>query len=68
MPSTRGYALEDRMTHLEAKQGQLVDSAKAAASVTASGVAGSVISDVVTRVTRIEMHRATIQGHLPPLS
>jgi hypothetical protein len=59
-------ALEDRMTHLEAEQGQLVNSAKAAASVTAAGVVGSVISDVVTRVTRVEMHQEDIQSRLLP--
>ncbi len=61
-------ALEDRMTHLEAAQIQLVDSAKAAASVTAAGVSGSVISDIVTRVTRVEMQQANIQARLPPPS
>ncbi len=59
-------AIEDRMTHLEAAQSQLVASAKAAASVAAAGVAGSVISDVVTRVTRIEMRQENSQGRLPP--
>jgi phage shock protein A len=63
---TRLRALEDRMTHLEAEQGQLVASAKAAASVTAAGVAGSVISDVVTRVTRIEMRQEDLKARLPP--
>lgn len=43
------------MTHLEAGQGQLVTEAKAAAGAAATTVAGAVISDIVTRVTRIEM-------------
>lgn len=58
--------LEDRMTHLEAGQGQLITEAKAAAGVAATGLAGSVISDVVTRVTRIEMRQDEIQRRLPP--
>jgi len=63
---TRLRLLEDRMTHLEAEQNQLLNSAKAAASVTAAGIAGSVISEVVTRVTRVEMHQENIQARLPP--
>ena len=59
-------ALEDRMTHLEAAQGQLVTEAKAAAGVAATGLAGSVISEVVTRVTRIEMRQEEIQRRLAP--
>ena len=58
--------LEDRMTHLEAGQEQLITEAKAAASVAATGLASSVISDVVTRVTRIEMRQEDIQRRLPP--
>jgi hypothetical protein len=62
-------AIEDRMTHLEAAQGQLVVEAKAAAGGAASAIAGAVISDIVTRVTRIEM-RAEEAGRrsLPPPS
>jgi hypothetical protein len=52
--------LEDRMTHLEAGQEQLITEAKAAASVAATGLASSVISDVVTRVTRNSAHRSCI--------
>jgi TolA-binding protein len=59
-------SLEDRMTHLEAGQGQLITEAKAAAGAAAAGVASSVISDVVTRVTRIEMRQDEIQQRLPP--
>jgi hypothetical protein len=54
------------MTHLEAAQEQLITEAKAAASVAATGLASSVISDVVTRVTRIEMRQEDIQRRLPP--
>jgi hypothetical protein len=58
-------ALEDRMTHLEASQGQLITEAKAAAGVAATGLASSVISDVVTRLTRIEMQQEAMQRRLP---
>jgi hypothetical protein len=59
-------ALEDRMTHLEAGQAQVITEAKAAAGVAATGLASSVISDVVTRITRIEMRQAELQQRLPP--
>lgn len=59
---TRLRALEDRMMRLEAGREQLVTEAKAAAGVAATGLAGSVIADVVTRVTRIEMR---MQGNQP---
>jgi chromosome segregation ATPase len=55
--------LEDRMTHLEADQERLVTEAKAAAGTV---VAGSVISDAVTRLTRIEMRQDEFQRRLPP--
>jgi hypothetical protein len=51
---TRLRALEDRMTHLEANQGQLIVEARAAASAASTAVTGAVISDVVTRLTRLE--------------
>jgi vacuolar-type H+-ATPase subunit I/STV1 len=59
-------AVEDRMTRLEASQEQLITEAKAAAGVAATGLASSVISDVVTRITRIEMRQDEIQRRLPP--
>jgi hypothetical protein len=62
---TRLRAVEDRMTHLEADQGKLIIEAKAAAGVAATGLAGSVISDVVTRVTRIEMRQEDLHRRLP---
>jgi hypothetical protein len=52
---TRLRALEDRMTHLEANQAQLIVEARAAASAASTAVTGGVISDVVTRLTRLEM-------------
>jgi hypothetical protein len=54
------------MTRLEVEQGHLVNSAKAAASATAAGIAGSVISGIVTRVTRVEMRQDEMKGRLPP--
>jgi hypothetical protein len=63
---TRLGGLEDRMTHLEAGQERLVTEAKAAAGAAASGVATTIISDVVTRVTRIEMRQEEAQRRLPP--
>lgn len=54
------------MTHLEAAQGQLVVEAKAAAGGAASAIAGAVISDIVTRVTRIEMRAEQAQRSLLP--
>ena len=58
--------LEDRMTRLESDQTHLVSSAKAAAGVTAAGIASSVVSDVVTRLTRVEMRQEQLQLRLPP--
>ena len=51
-------ALEDRMTKLEAtfeaEKYQLVTEAKAASTAAATMVAGGVLSDAVTRITRSE--------------
>ncbi len=58
-------SVEDRLLRLEEQQGQLIVEAKAAAGVAATGLAGSVISDVVTRVTRIEIQQQQIQRLLP---
>ena len=59
-------ALEDRMTHLEAGQPQVIIEARAAAGAAATGLAGSVIADVVTRVTRVEMRQDDLHRRLPP--
>jgi len=60
--------LEERMTHLEAGQSQIVTEARAAAAAASTTLAGSVISDVVTRVTRLEMRQEGAQQRLasPP--
>jgi hypothetical protein len=62
----RLHGLEDRMTHLEADQERLITEAKSAAGSAATVVAGSVISDAVTRLTRIEMRQDDFQRRLPP--
>jgi hypothetical protein len=58
------------MIRFEADRSQLITEARAAANVAAVGVASATISDVVTRVTRIEMQQNaqqnTIQARLPP--
>ena len=59
-------AMEDRMMHLEAGREQIITEARAAAGIAATGLAGSMISDVVTRVTRIEMRQEDIQRRLRP--
>ena len=59
-------ALEDRMTYLEAGQGRVVTEARAAAGAAATGLAGSVISDIVTRVTRVEMRQEDMRFRLSP--
>jgi len=43
-------------TTREANQDKLVGEARSAASAASTAVAGAVISDVVTRLTRLEMH------------
>lgn len=47
-------AVEDRLIRMEAEQGQIVSEAKSAATGAATMIASAVISDAVTRVTRIE--------------
>ena len=47
--------LERRMTYLEATQSQIITEAKAAASAASTVVAGGILSDAVTRLTRLEI-------------
>ncbi len=56
------------MTYLEAGQGQVITEARAAAGVAATGLAGSVICEVVTRITLLEMQQDNNQKRLPPPS
>lgn len=62
--NSRLRALEDRMVYLEANQDKLVGEARSAASAASTAVAGAVISDVVTRLTRLEMHTQEIGKRL----
>jgi hypothetical protein len=62
--NSRLRALEDRMVYREANQDQLVGEARSAASAASTAVAGAVISDVVTRLTRLEMHTEEIGKRL----
>jgi hypothetical protein len=59
-------AIEDRITRIEAREGQVITEAKAAAAAAATMVASAVISDIVTRVTRVEMRQDDLQKRLPP--
>lgn len=59
-------ALEDRMTRLEASQSQLIAEARGASAAAASAVAGAMMSDVVTRVTRIEMRAEEVARRIAP--
>jgi hypothetical protein len=55
------------MLRLEAEQTQLVTEARSAATVASTVVAGGIISDAVTRITRLEARADQIeQGRLPP--
>ena len=63
---TRLRTLEDRMTHLEANEGQLIVEARAAASAASTAVTGAVISDVVTRLTRLEERADKLPKPSPP--
>jgi len=60
----RIHVLETRMTHLEADRGQMITEAKAAAGIAASAVAGNFLSDVITRITRLEMRQSEAAAQL----
>jgi uncharacterized protein (UPF0335 family) len=62
----RLHALETRITHLEADRGQMITEAKAAAGMAASGIASNILSDAITRITRLEMRQANDAARLPP--
>jgi hypothetical protein len=47
-------ALEDRLVRMESGQTQFITEARSAATTAATMIAGAVIADVVTRVTRLE--------------
>jgi hypothetical protein len=54
------------MTHLEANQRNLIVEARAAASAASTAVAGAVISEAVTRLTRLEMRTDEFANRLSP--
>ena len=45
---------EDRLTRLEAEQSHIISEARSAATGAATMIASAVISDAITRVTRVE--------------
>jgi ribulose 1,5-bisphosphate synthetase/thiazole synthase len=59
-------SVEDRMIRLEAAQNQLVLEARAAASAAATAIVGAMLSDIVTRLTRLEMRLGDGAGRLEP--
>jgi hypothetical protein len=54
-------ALEDRMVRLETGADRFVSEARAAATAAATMVASAVISDTITRVTRLEEAAKRVQ-------
>ena len=48
------HNLDMRMTRLESEQARLITEARSAATTSASMVAAAVVSDTVTRLTRLE--------------
>ncbi len=63
--NVRVRALEDRTSRLEMAHDRLVAEAQAAASAATTTVVGAVFSDIITRVTRIEMRLGDGVGRLP---
>ena len=60
-------ALEDRMLRLEAAQTQIITEARSAATAASTVVAGAVMSDTVTRLTRLELRTEQIEQRQPRL-
>jgi hypothetical protein len=58
--------VEDRLLILESNQQQLVVEARAAAGAASTAITGAVISDIVSRATRVEMRTENITKLLPP--
>lgn len=62
-------ALEVRMLRLEAEKTQIITEARSAATAASTVVAGSIISDAVTRITRLEGRADQLERRrLPPPS
>jgi hypothetical protein len=58
--------LEDRMLRLESDQVQLITEARSAATAAATQIAGAVLSDAVTRLTRLEGRTEQIDQQRQP--
>jgi hypothetical protein len=59
--------LEDRMLRLESDQQQIVTEARSASTTAATMIASSIVSDTVTRITRLEGRADQFeQRRLPP--
>jgi hypothetical protein len=52
-------------THLEANQFRIVTEATAAAGVAATGLASTMVTDIVTRLTRVDMRHDNLRRRLP---
>jgi hypothetical protein len=63
---TRLSELEIRVTRMEADRDRVVTEARSAAGAAATTVAGSVIAEMVTRLTRLELHTEELARQLPP--
>ena len=63
----RLHDLEARMMRLESEQARLVTEARSAATAAGTMVAGAVVSDAVTRLTRLEgrVDQLETRQHLP---
>jgi phage shock protein A len=59
-------ALENRMTKLEAEQTQIITEARSASTAAATMIVGNVISDTVTRITRLEGRTDQFEGRRVP--
>jgi phage shock protein A len=59
--------LERRMTYLEASQSQVITEAKAAAAAASTVLAGGILSDTVTRLTRLEIKLENMPADRPTL-
>jgi hypothetical protein len=55
-------AIEDRLLHIEASTPNLINEARSAASAAATAMSGAALTDLVTRLARVEMQ---LEG-LPP--
>jgi hypothetical protein len=59
--------LEVRMTQLESDRGQMITEAKAAAGMAAAAIASNIVSDAITRITRLQMRQSDAAIRLPPI-